>query len=410
MSGSGPVITRSATGPAAARLRAVAERLARAAHPGVVQLVSSAGSDDRWEVQLVHAGRPVELLAPLPSTQVAGLAAAVAATLADLHATGVVHGHLDGSHVLVSADGRPVLCGFGADDGGAAPPDDVAALGALIVRLLGPDPEGEVVPERRWGRRGADWARRSLLLLADHACAEPASRRPTASRLAASIASTIPGAPPVATRGEVVGEPGVAADPLDALRATSATPRDRSPGRPLAAAVVAALTLGGIVFAAGVLRSPVTTATRPAPPPSDTPPTTAPATTGPPARPPAPCPVEGDLGAPVGCGPVVVEGIVATVGPHRFEVGQPGDRVVVGDWDCDGVVTAAALRPSTGEVFVFPGWTNGPDVVVRPAARVADAVDLVAAAPVDRRGEPCPSLVVRLRDGSLEPVVLRGAA
>ena len=405
-------MTRRATGPDSARLAATGERLARSAHPGVVQVVRSTGTDAAWELQLVHAGRPVQLLAPLPPAEVAAIAAAVAATLADLHAIGLVHGHLDGSHVLIGAHGRPVLCGFGADAAGASPHDDVAALGALMVELLGGGADTELVPERRWGRRRSpDWARRSLLLLADHACAEPPSRRPSAGRLAAAIASAVPDARLVEPDDQALAssESRSDGDPLDALRASSSLPGgDRSPGRSVAAAGVAAVVLGGILFGVGALRPPVepTAVTSP----TILPPTTVPPTTMPAPHPPARCPVEHHPGAPVGCGPVAIEGTLVTVGGHRFEVGQPGDRVVVGDWDCDGIATAAALRPGTGEVFVFTTWTSGPDVVAPAVARVDGGVDLVAGTSATAGGDECDPLAVRRRDGSVEPIDLRGMA
>jgi len=403
----GPVVTRRATGPDSARLAAAGERLARSAHPGVVQVVRSAGTDAAWELELVHAGRPVSLLAPLPPSEVAAIAAAVAATLADLHATGLVHGHLDGSHVLIGGHGRPVLCGFGAGGGGASPHDDVAALGTLMVELLGGCTDTELVPERRWGRRRSpDWARRSLLLLADHACAEPPSRRPSAARLAAAIASAVPDARLVEPEDQDLassdGSP--AADPLDALRATSEVRGgERSPGRSVAAAGVAAVVLGGIVFGVGALRPPVE-------PTAVTSSTVLPPTTVPSPHPPARCPVELHPGAPVGCGPAVIDGTVVTVGGHRFEVGEPGDRVVVGDWDCDGIATAAALRPSTGEVFVFTTWTSGPDVVATAVARIDGGVDLVAGATAAAGVDGCDPLAVRRGDGSLAPVDLEETA
>jgi hypothetical protein len=42
----------------------------------------------------------------------------------------------------------------------------------------------------------------------------------------------------------------------------------------------------------------------------------------------------------------------AVVQPAPSDVGEPGDQVALGDWDCDGSASAA-LRPPTGDVFVF---------------------------------------------------------
>ena len=95
------------------------------------------------------------LAAPLALTveEVAGVAEALAATLADLHDMGIVHGAVTPEHVLVGPDGRPVLCGFGSagrigetapgGDRELHPSADVAALGRLLRRLaIGPDARG----------------------------------------------------------------------------------------------------------------------------------------------------------------------------------------------------------------------------------------------------------------------------
>ena len=67
---------------------------------------------------------------------------------------------------------------------------------------------------------------------------------------------------------------------------------------------------------------------------------------------------------------------VVSVDGHQFSVGDPGDRVVLGDWDCDGTPTAALARPSTGEVFVFDRWpVAGVEATVEPVGTVTGAVD-----------------------------------
>ncbi|MDP9402075.1 MAG: hypothetical protein M3P85_01805, partial [Actinomycetota bacterium] len=128
-----------------------AAALAVARHPGVVELVDAA--DGTLRTRMVD-GRPVDELAALPAGEVAGLAAAVATTLADLHDLGVVHGGIDATHVLMTADGRPVLCSLGR---GGDPADDVAALGRLVSALLDAAP-----PEARGGVRARRLGRRRL--------------------------------------------------------------------------------------------------------------------------------------------------------------------------------------------------------------------------------------------------------
>jgi eukaryotic-like serine/threonine-protein kinase len=44
----------------------------------------------------------------------------------------------------------------------------------------------------------------------------------------------------------------------------------------------------------------------------------------------------------------------------RYQLGEPGDVLLVGDWDCDGAQTPGLYRPSSGEVFLFDGFA-GPD-------------------------------------------------
>lgn len=366
--GSEAVVVRRATGPDAPRLRATGERLVAAAHPGVAEVVSSQGSADEWELRVVHAGRPVEILTPMHAQQVAAIAAALSATLADLHEAGIVHGRIDSSHVLIGSHGRPVLCGFGPQlEPPASPEDDIAAMGALIVELLGDEQEPKLFPDRRWTRpRREGWERRALLLVADHACAEPATRRPSARRLAAEIAAAVPSAT------------------ITAIERHERTGR-RLPGLVRALLGVAVLGLGAMRLVepgsrpeVGLSAPPATTSTSAA---SDT-------------REPLPREV------------VVVDGITVSVGERRYRVGQPGDLVVVGDWDGDGEPTPAVLRPGTGEVFVFTAWADARgDVVVEAIDRVEGARELAA-----QPGIGGDALIVRRSDGSWRQVPVEAQA
>ncbi len=373
----GAVVVRRGTGvDDVEHLRATATRLAAAAHPGVVEVIASTGTDDCWELELVHAGRPLEALERLRVEQVATVTAALAATISDLHAAGIVHGAIDASHVLVSGHDRPVLCGFGPRAAAMTEADDVAAIGELIVTLIGTDAELEPLPERRWSRRASwrgasGWERRALLLVADHACAEPPTRRPSAGRLAVEIADAVPraSAPPTPARS----------------RPTS--PESRLPSLASAALAVIVLAVMAAAVVAPAIGGPVATSSMTAtaePEPTDRLPTTS--TT---------------RATPTTMASLAATREVTTVveGGRRYEVGAPGDVVVLGDWDGDGQRTAAVLRPSTGEVFVFATWSTGVDLVVRAVTVVADGVDLIVA-PGDRRDR----LVVRRGDGTEVPV------
>ena len=386
VSGAGPpVVVKRAEGAEVDRLRAEGVRLQQASHPGVVQLLSSQPTATGWEQQTVHAGRPLELVGALSVGQVAALAVGLATTIADLHAAGIIHGRIDASHVLVGTQGRPVLCGFApnasADPGPAA--DDVAAIGSIMTSLLGTDTEAEPFPLRRWGRdhRWTGWERRALLTLADQAGTEPATRRPSARRLAAAISEAIPSASLGADRpgSERVGQ----------------HRRPPSKGRPATGVVSVVLaSMGAVVLAVAISRTggeadppPVITATTPLPP-SVTAPNPCEAVGG--------VDLKGD-----GCQQAAaVNGQIITVGDERFEVGQPGDEIVLRDWDCDGQPTPALLRPRTGEVFVFTKWDRSADVVIGPNATVVGAQRLVADAPAGA----CSGLSVHTADSVVEIV------
>ena len=214
----GPVAVKTAHGADdVARLRLEAERLKRASHPGLVEVVeppsgedldgtradpsadqgADDGAEERAGVELRtrFAGDPISHWSGSVGA-VAGLGAAIAATLADLHDLGVVHGRLDATHILVGDDGRPRLCGL-SHPGGAAPHDDIAELGRVLGDVLDRATPGP----RSWPWRGRSSAarRRPLERVLARACDPVPSRRPTARLLASSILSAVPGAEPPAT-------------------------------------------------------------------------------------------------------------------------------------------------------------------------------------------------------------------
>lgn len=376
-------VVKVAEGAGVGALEAEAERLRAARHPGVVEVLRVVASEGRTELWLAHGGRPASLLHLAAPEQVAAVAAAVARTLADLHDRGIVHGRLAARHVLVGPGGAIRLCGFGPDPGGAGPPDDVAAVGGLILELLGDREAMEPWPELRWRRR-SPWpgiARRSLLGVADLACAQPPSRRPSAHRVGAAIEAAVPSAAasaagrsdrrPAATAA--AGPPRRQAEPRPVPRHLRRRPRLASsiPGRTTLAAVagVALLVTAGGRLVAGETGG------------ADD--------RGPSREASTPCAV---LAAGEGCQPVLVEGTSVRVGEVVFEVGRPGDEVVVGDWDCDGQPTPAVLRPATGEVFVFVEWADDRAVEVSPVTVLPGLRDLRApeadcGAPVGRAAD-----------------------
>jgi len=100
---------------------------------------------------------------------------------------------------------------------------------------------------------------------------------------------------------------------------------------------------------------------------------------------------------------VVTDRVVEAAG-QRWALGEPGDTVAVGDWDCDGLATPAVYRPSSGQVFVFSRWATPEEALaVRPAALVAGGREIVRTSP-ERADSPCDGLSVMLPDGSQQTV------
>jgi eukaryotic-like serine/threonine-protein kinase len=379
---------KRATGPDdVERLRHEATVLRRAQHPGVVELVACREVDGVTTLCTRFVGaHSLETSPPMVAEQAAATMAKLATTVADLHRLGIVHGRIDPSHVLLGPSGRPVLCGFtGASAHTEVPPEgpgpiaefrdpaaivgappsptvDLYALGTLLRMLLvGEGADFEPIPERRFMlKRGRPWngyLRRALLTLADQCTDEEPLRRPAASRLAADIEALLPRA----------GEAPLPATP-EPVDVTDDDDPFASPTAKWLMLVASVVGLAFIFWGVMVLRGGTTNATSSLSRPttsSSAIPSSMPSTSAPPsvARHIADVTLVGDR--------------VVSVDGRRFSVGDPGDRVVLGDWDCDGTPTAAIARPSTGEVFVFDRWPDADaEATVRPVGTVSGAVDL----------------------------------
>ncbi|MGH9213896.1 MAG: hypothetical protein ACRD2C_24975 [Acidimicrobiales bacterium] len=447
------VAVKAATTPdQVAALAREATRLQQAGHPGVVAFLEHRVTDDRAELHTRYAGEPLGCWRGTP-TAAAGLVAAVAATVADLHELGVVHGRIDLSHILLDADGRPRLCGWSSADD-SAPPVDVAALGRLLAALVErAAPSGGVRPSWfLWARaRAAD--ERALAQVVAHATDPVASRRPTARALARSILSAVPGAElapvgrapneapaPAPGRGPSpdgrAHEPGsTALDPLDRLvdpavgldsqvdevfgdqsaitidevfvdRGWDDPATGPSPGSPRRRARALALAAIALVFAAAAAGAYAYRAGAPSDVGAQEPVAAPPASTA--ARPCAPTDAPPGAGTQAdidgdGCLEAVVvrDGVVETAG-QRWAIGAPGDLVAVGDWDCDGRATPAVYRPASGDVFVFADWAGADQpLTVEATAQVLGGRGLTRASPgpADSTAAPCDRLSVDLATG-----------
>ncbi len=376
-----------------ARLGAEARALRACAHPGVVRLLGSDGGDPPGRLFLARVAGCSLAASPVGMEEevAAGVVASVAATLADLHELGWVHGAVTADHLLLDEQGRPVLCGFGR---ACQPPsrsalaslaaDDVAALIAVMAERLPTHADRRLV--------------RLLSAPSGHRTNRPLSAR----RLARRTVDLVPGArlePPVGrpepdpgppTAGQLPPPAGPAAPPAGpaapparpaATSARPAAPRAGSSsvrrwlvlagGGTAAAALGVGLAVAGFHPGRGSPRGPVG--------PGPAIPGVVPA--GPASRPPDAPP--------------------AAVG--RYVMSDPGGgRLItaVGRWGC-GPARPAALDLADGWVWIFVHWP-GPGSSVRARAVVdrPGAVGLLA----ERAGAGCDDLLILGRSGARYPV------
>lgn len=389
------------------RLRRESQTLAALGHPAIVPLLDLVeGPDGTIALVLPYASggslRDVlEQRGQLPWPRVADLGAQLASGLSAAHDAGVIHGDITPANVLLGAQDAPRLADFGTAvlrqdahvvgaevmaahprfvapeataGAGPSPRGDIYSLGAVLERALAEQPE---VPDAL------------LAALARATASEPAHRFTSAGALQGTLApfaaredSTPPHAlAPTATAGS-------AGDRVRAVPAAGSS-RGLSPTAPSRAAWARAA-VAGVAVVALVVGAGLWVGGRG----GDAPPAASAASTEQPeVQPRQPEPrcsgvVDPDeegrvLDADVdgrGCTlPIlvteelvdgeltVVVMVPADAGARagRYALGQAGDLVVVGDWDCDGTDTPAVVRPIDGEVFVFDGYgelvpTRGP--------------------------------------------------
>ncbi len=364
-------------------LRSRCEAVAGVGHPGLVVVCDLVDVDD----EVVEVREPLPTGGP-PTARSAGDVRAVlrgvAGALGAAHAVGVAHGRLGVDEVGVGPAGVAVS-GVGLV-AGATPAADVAALGRLGLALL------------------ADVDDPPLAALCALAADDPTVTLPVVvDALATGDAppprGTAHPAPPGPDHGRTSGtaeEPGGGPAPRCVAPATS---RRTGPGTGwrgrLPVAVAAGVLVVGVALGAttAVLDDTAATPDDTAATPDDTAGRGAPVAA---ARPVAACPptdraarpairradVDGD-----GCDEVLrwdpERAELSWTGPDgavRWRVGDPGDALVVGDWDCDGTATAAVVRAS-GETHLFDGWAgDGETLRARPGPRLPSGADPVVVA------------------------------
>ncbi len=179
---------RAETLDEAPRLRHEARVLEVARHPGVVELLTA--DTDAVTLRLID-GETLSERNTLPAEELGLIGASAAATLADLHDIGVVHGSITAEHIVINRVGQPVFCNLGHGATGAAPdaPAAYADVAALTRTLV--DATTDETAARRIGNAAAEveHLRSPARRLATRLSAVPPTRRPWGHRKALAAAA-----------------------------------------------------------------------------------------------------------------------------------------------------------------------------------------------------------------------------
>lgn len=378
----------------AAELDREARLLQSLQHPGVVQFIELDESGDGGRIlRTGFVSSDTWVTRPLlDSGQRTAAVAALAAVLADLHDLGITHRGLSPCHVLHGPDDRPILCSFSRSRE-ASPEyrrEDLQALGDLMYDdgVKGEPLAGRLAALAETTRAGKLSAR-EVARRADHLSASgSASRRDRRSgsrpepgltstggqrrrRLAVMTAAAglilivtfIATSARLGSDLEVpTGEFPLTSDSHDLVvpQATPASGSDASPVDSSASTVDSS---------ASTVESPVNSTKtrsgssdisgtgRPEPAPAGSTPDaaidTASDTTIDAAT---------DAVTDTGSAP----GVIVKHGGRSYSIGLQDDLVVLGDWDCDGEVTPAIVRPATGGVVLFESWPGVAETIEAP--------------------------------------------
>lgn len=327
------VVIKAGSGVLRDRLRREAEILRRVDGPPVVRLEELAEGADHTELVTRRFGSLTLAETGLLDPWECGASlVAFCDAIEMLHGTGWAHGSLDASHVLVDPGEGVELCSLGdasetdTAEGRTAVVADHDGLAGVVVEVLERPPGFDSPRVRRMWRRAA---RRAVPnLLSARGLRTPGQVReilseaklPGTERLAEPDSEPDSGSEP-----ESGSELGVERQ-SDVERETRRDPKIRLLALALALAVVS----GTAAWLAGAGPSTADTA-------------------------PSCVDVDGDGS----CDDVRVEGQEVSVNGRVYAVGSSGDLARLGDWNCDGRATVALLRPASGQVFVFDGWSPG---------------------------------------------------
>ena len=351
-------VVKSGAGPSEVSVRAEAAMLRRVRGPGVVAIVDSRELPDGFEFATSWIGNRslADMARPMSANRAAGFCLAIGATLQRIHGSGVVHNHVDPSHVLLDDHGRPTLCGFGSSTAdGRSARADVVALAALVVDLLSDDELDRKQPSPDRSGRRSDRHRllRSLQPIADEAL-EPI---PDLEQLLGTVRKLAP----EATLGLAPRSASAASRPSErrTVKVASAV------GIAMAAALVVGFT---------ATRWPTTKAD--------------PAGFGP-----EPTTLQGRP-QPVGDAPTV------TLDGSLFRIGRAGDIAVARSIDCEADTSVYVLRPETEMLYVFDSIaTLGHDTSPSSESKRSGAVSIE---PTVDPFTGCDALAIGFADGHRE--------
>ena len=392
-------VTKTARGRGRTSLRRESEILDRLRLNGMVEIIEIVESDETTTLLMEDAGRqtfadPIGL----SSDELCRALRRSCAAVHELHLSGWTHGAVAPEHVVLGPRGRARLCSFGA----TLPIDraDRAAVGADVAQLISLiDHVASLGSPDATLRGRIDWSLRSRRL----------------RRIADDARSADRGADTSLTADDL----GSALSMIDAPRhVRSGTSGHRSgrraPATALWLAVAVAATLSAvawtIVSGSGGSSAQARSDGATAPSTSTGPVASAPLA---PTRVPLRCAGWPAVGSDLdgdGCPETIqVNGNVVTVDNTAYRLGADGDLAAVGDWDCDGRSTARLVRPSTGELFEFPGWASEgtpSEAYLVSTLRGAKKLRRVAAE-VAVNAASCDRMLVTLQDGTeIEPIPL----
>lgn len=362
-----------------------AELLRRLDHPGLVSFVDIVETPDGGRaLHTEFVSSDTWATRPLtdPAERAAGMAA-LAAVVADLHQLGVAHMRITPPHVLHGPGDQPVLCGLAMAE--EATPEntqrDLAALGELchdssLGRGALAGKLSDLADSARTGMLSARELSRRLDLLAGKKANRANPVRAAGRGRAATLAARLRPRSLILAGGLVIA---LAAAFVLGSRSQAPAPIGE-PSSPAGDHVVAApdaapaaeLTGGQVEPAGEPDRGHSEPRTGERDPAGELNPSGEPD----PGEEGEEIAVLAPPGAPTTLGlgdepdPPAAVAEPAAVLEHRgrrYAVGVVGDFVETGDWDCDGVVTAAIVRPSTGGVVMFDVWPDPGATITLPA-------------------------------------------